>query len=218
MAHALTVSQSVPTSTNEQSQFKMIKAFFVHGFNVKDNGAGSMGKLLPYYADAGMATEMVSYGHFNLFEPRWENGAVAEDLNSRIGNAKSDGYKTIVVGHSNGCAITQIAALLGAPIDKCVFISAALDSNTEFPPNVGAVDVWHSRKDWVLRLAKLLPRHKWGDMGRIGATRYDRRVKNFDRSQNYESPSAWHSDIFKSPLLEYFAPVIMTESLLRLPK
>lgn len=194
----------------------MIKAFFVHGFNVKDNGAGTIGKLVPFFANAGIATEMITYGHFNLFEPRWENERVAKHLFNRIAAAIESGYKVIVVGHSNGCDIAHRAGKMGAPIDKAVFISAALNSDTKIAPSIDALDVWHSRKDWVLFLAKFLPFHRWGEMGRTGATRYDKRVKNFDRSQNYDAPSAWHSDIFASPLIEYFGPIILTESLLRL--
>lgn len=156
---------------------------FIHGFNVADNGASTVGRLVPHFAAIGCSTEVLSYGHFNLFEPRLKNASVAELLAARIHAATRP---VIVVAHSNGCAITHKAARMGAPISKAVFISAALNSDAEFPECIGAVDVWHSRKDWVLRLAKLLPFHNWGDMGRVGASRYDRRVKNFDRSQNFD--------------------------------
>jgi len=194
----------------------VIKAFFVHGFNVKDNGASTIGKMLPFFANANISTQMITYGHFNLFEPRWENKAVAQRLKDSIQEARDEGYKIIVIAHSNGCDITQRAAEQGAVIDKAVLISAAIDNNIEFAPSIKSVDVWHSRKDWVLFLAKFMPFNRWGEMGRTGATRYDKRVKNFDRSQNYDAPSSWHSDLFASPLIEYFGPIILTESLLRL--
>jgi len=184
---------------------------FIHGFNVSDNGASTVGHLVPHFAALGCSTEILSYGHFNIFEPRLKNRKIAEELTVKV---RAASRPVIVVAHSNGCAITHMCE---APIDKAVFISAALNSDAEFPPNIGAVDVWHSRKDWVLRLAKLLPLHKWGDMGRVGATRYDRRVKNFDRSQNFDHPSAWHSDVFKAPLVDYFGPIIAKEALCRLP-
>lgn len=185
---------------------------FIHGFNVRDNGANTVGRLVPFFATLGCSTEMIAYGHFNLLEPRWENHQVAELLADRI-NAAS--RPVIVVAHSNGCAITHKC---NATIDKAVYINPALDRDAQFPASILAADVWHSRGDMAVWLSRLLPFNAWGDMGAVGAARHDRRVKNFDKAQNYELSSTKHSDVFKSPLVEYFGPIIAKEALCRLER
>lgn len=187
---------------------------FVHGFNVYDSGAGTVGRLRPYFEQRGCTTEMLSYGHFNLFAPRWKNRSVAEKLAERVRDIKSIGMTCIVVGHSNGAAITHLAGEeFQAPIDKAIYINPALDRAVRFPDSFKAFDVWHNPRDNVVKLSRLLPFHPWGDMGATGYTRFDYRGKNYNMLTNFDLPSSKHSSIFHDPAIKVFGPIIADRGL-----
>lgn len=188
---------------------------FLHGFNIRDAGAETVAKLIPFFANAGCSTEILAYGHFNLFMPRWKNQDVAKTLHRLVTSLKLRDYRVIVVGHSNGCTITHIAGeQLQTPIDKAVYIGAALDRGVKFPNSFGAFDVWHNPKDWVVKLSRLLPFHRWGDMGATGFTRFDYRGHNYNMLTNYEVSSGKHHSAFSDEKLAVFGPSIVEKALL----
>jgi pimeloyl-ACP methyl ester carboxylesterase len=191
-----------------------VHAILVHGFNVYDSGAGTVGKLCPYFRRAGISAEVLDYGHFNLFAPRWRNKGVAERLNERVLDLKSIGYQVIVVGHSNGCAITHCAGdQFQAPIDRVVYINPALERHVRFPDSFGSFEVWHNPHDRVVSWARLLPFHPWGDMGKTGFTRFDYRGKNRNIVNFLSGRGGAHSKVFSDDALETIAPAIVAESM-----
>lgn len=185
----------------------------IHGFNVSDAGAGSVGKLAPYFQIQDCSTEVFDYGHFGLFAPRWRNKGVAQRLDERIRDVTSIGYRCVVVGHSNGAAVTHLCQ---APIDRAVYVNPALDRYVRFPDNLCSYDVWHNPHDRLVSLARLIPFHPWGDMGRTGFTRYDSRGRNhnminFVRTRRHSDNA--HSKPFSDEAIKTLGPAIVAQAL-----
>lgn len=176
----------------------MKTAHFVHGFNVSDSGANTTDRLVPFFSAAGYNVHEHDYGWFGLLQVRFLNGRVAKRV------AKSVRPGDIGVGHSNGCAILARAAAL-VPFDGLVLVNPALDKDTEFPASLRWIHVYHSNGDAAVSLARFLPMHQWGDMGRVGYCGDDGRVLNFDHSPD------GHSDIFKHGRVAEWGPKIVQE-------
>lgn len=182
------------------------RVILLHGFNVFDKGAGTVGRLAPYFERAGYRVKQPSYGWVFLLGVRYANSKIASMLAGLIEPGD------IIVGHSNGCAIAAEVLDLGAPVSQLVLINPALDSDHVFPitDDLRAVHVWHSPSDSPVWWAKWLPGHAWGDMGAVGYNgRRDPRVINYDKETKFEPSSRKHSDVFEPGLLEFFAPKIV---------
>ena len=54
--------------------------YLVHGFNVKDAGAGTVDRLVPHLTHAGFKCIELDYGYFNLLRVRLCNKAVARTI------------------------------------------------------------------------------------------------------------------------------------------
>lgn len=192
-------------------------AILVHGFNVWDGGRATVGKLRPFFAEMGIPYIMVNYGHFGLLETRFKNRKVAEKVAACVSSAKTSGRKVIVCGHSNGCAITHLAASeFGAVIDLAVYINPALKANILFPENIKRCQVWHSPSDSPVKWAKFLPASNarpWGEMGATGYTGHDRRVQNYDKERCFPVSSKEHSDIFSPEKLGFFGSFVAVNAM-----
>jgi len=191
-------------------------AILIHGFNVWDPRL-SVGKLQPFVSAEGIPSIMLNYGHFGLIDTRFKNDKVAKRLAEVVNNARKDGREVVVVGHSNGCAITHRAAeKYGAKIKRAVYLNPALKANLDPPREISEVHVWHSPDDWPVKLAKLLPAvnaRPWGSMGAKGYTGASARVLNFNKQYGFAVSSSSHSDVFDDENLAYFGPLITRTSL-----
>jgi pimeloyl-ACP methyl ester carboxylesterase len=189
------------------------QVLLIHGFNVSDKGVGSVGELRGYLASEGFPYHILKYGLFRLWKTRTQNDNVAEQVAAFVKNAKAP---VILIGHSNGCTISHLAVkYYGAEPLHCVFINPALavDTKLEGPCSY---DVWHSPSDRPVKWARFLPDSKWrpwGAMGAYGANLTDYNEKadivNYNKETNFEHSSKEHSDVFKTPLLSYFGPLIV---------
>lgn len=181
------------------------RVILLHGFNVRDEGIATVGRLAPYFEAAGFRVKRPRYGWtFLLFGVRYMNPRAAR----MIADMAEPG--DVVVGHSNGCAIAVGAAEQGAPFSQLVLINPALDSDHKFPSQLERIHVWHSPSDAPVRWAKWLPWHTWGDMGAVGYRGpFDPRVTCYNKQNGFPVSSSGHSDIFASGKLEYFAPLIV---------
>lgn len=180
------------------------RVILLHGFNVRDEGERTVGKLAPYFEAAGFAVKRPRYGWLGLLGVRALNGKFAR----LIADLSEPG--DILVGHSNGCAIGVEAADLGATFTQLVLINPALDSDRRFPAQIERVHVWHSPSDGPVFAAKFLPWHAWGDMGAVGYRGiYDPRVTSYNKENGYPVSSSEHSDVFAPGKLEFFAPLIV---------
>jgi len=191
-----------------------ILVILVHGFNVWDWGRSTVGKLRPFYAAYRIPYIMVDYGHFGVGETYWKNKKIAKKLSIACTNAKLSGYKIILVGHSNGCAIIhQAAEQFKAEIEKAVYINPALDKDADPALSMGSLDVWHSPSDKPVKWSRKLPFHPWGEMGSTGYIGESPKVRNYNKEEDHAVSSKEHSDVFSIELLPYFAPLIIGQSL-----
>lgn len=141
----------------------MTTVYLVHGFNVTDQGEDTTGTLQQHFEHAGFRVRQLTYGWVFRLRARLCNPAIAKTLASTL---EPD---SIIVGHSNGCAIIYMAALAGARFRHATLINPALDSKLAIP-DVGSVDVWYSPSDKWTGLAKYIPFSIWGSQGRTGYT------------------------------------------------
>ena len=187
--------------------------FLLHGFNVKDRGHDTTSRIVPFLKKVVDSGDIInqSYGYFNLWDVLWKNKKVAKKLTRRV-EAFNHGSKVMAVGHSNGCAIINAAAKMGAHFDTVLLINPALNVNTKFPPTIGKIIVLHTKHDKAVRAARffdaipfvewLVP-DSWGAMGAKGATRRDRRVININTKVD------GHSSIFSKSNLSKFGPMVV---------
>ena len=175
----------------------MTTVHLVHGFNVQDNGRRSTDRLAPYFNSQGFETRQHDYGWKFLLGVRFANPRVAREIAATVQPGD------IGCGHSNGCLILALAADLGAPFAGLVFINPALEPAREIAPQVKWAHVYHNRGDAPVEAAQLLDflpwnwgrRHPWGEMGNVGYTGADARVRNFDCGRQ-QPPLSGHSAMF----------------------
>ncbi len=185
-------------------------AILVHGFNVKDSGAETIDTLKPYLKDAGYEIVEFDYNWTGVLRVRLCNGNLAKALAS-ISHSYSG--KIIAFGHSNGCAIINEAAHLGARFYRVVYISPALDKNTRLAPHIDRACVWYSSTDYVVKLSRWLIGHSWGEMGATGYIGPDRRHFNYNKRTMCSAVcSSGHSDIFEFRKIKIFGPKIIEEA------
>lgn len=195
-------------------ELRKTHVILIPGFNVRDGGEASVGKMAPYFKLEGCTTEIFDYGYFNLFAPRWRNKMVAERLAERIADINATEYDCVVLAHSNGATITHIAGnKFGAKIDRVVYINPALDNWVSFPESFASYDVWHNPHDRVVSLARFIPFHLWGDMGRWGSTRYDKRGRNWNMINYIMGRINPHSRSFSDEISMIIAPIIVQTTL-----
>lgn len=181
-------------------------AYLIHGFNVKDKGASTIAKLVPYFMGAGFRVVPLSYLYTNLLRVRLCNRGLAYMLAS-MADAGS-----VAIGHSNGCAIIHLAAQFGAPFRDVVYINPALNKTAPLAKDVLSAHVWYSPSDKPVRFARFIPKHIWGEMGRTGYIGNDPRYHNYDKENDYlkdEFSSSEHSDVFEDTKLDFFGPRIV---------
>ncbi len=188
------------------------KAWFVHGFNVRDYGRGTVDKLHPHFRAEGFDPEEFDYGWIGLLGVRFWNGMLARQLTT-LAEHESSIFDPlpIGIGHSNGCALLHLASHMGAPFRRLIYINPALDKDATPGKNVDRVDIWHSPSDVPVQLAKWIPGHAWGEMGATGYVGDDPRMRNHNKQSGFRLSSRSHSDVFSEPLLGYFGPKIATE-------
>lgn len=162
------------------------KCFILHGFNIKDGGEKTTDKLVALVREMGYEPIQFDYGWLGLLGARIFSDNIAHLLT----NLSSNG--DIAIGHSNGCNIINKAIRYGAQFERLLYVSPALDNNTELGAQVLECTVLHTKRDWVVQLASILPWHPWGNMGRVGYRGEDNRYKNIDCT-NW---AAGHSDYF----------------------
>ncbi len=192
------------------------QVLLIHGFNVWDGGRKSIGELRGYFAAANIPYHILKYGHFGLRDTRTKNDNVARQVTNFIKNSNEP---VIVIGHSNGCAITHLAMdLYGAQPAHCVYINPAL-KRALIHHKCPSYDVWHSPSDKPVKWAKWLPNQRfrpWGIMGAFGADApHHTDVINYNKETDFDVSSETHSDVFSTEKLSYFGPLIVSTALTR---
>jgi pimeloyl-ACP methyl ester carboxylesterase len=183
-------------------------ALLVHGFNVRDRGVGTIGRLRPFFIARGWDTILFQMGWMGIFQVYSQNERHAKRLAAAARNAKLLGQDVIAIGHSNGCAVIHLATTkYKAPIDSVTYINPALDNTLVPSEQVKRVTVWHSPSDSLVKLSRFMPRSMWGSMGATGYIGDDSRVININKQTSVVTSSE-HSDFARGEKLAYFGKVI----------
>lgn len=192
----------------------MARVHLIHGFNVRDGGEGSIGKLRPFFEDKGYEVILHDYGWVFLFLLRFKSKIAIE----RISIAVEDG--DILVGHSHGCLICWGITQKGVKPGAVVCIQPSMRRDTLWPHDVPVLCLYNKR-DWIVALGRMWgrftsvlrpwrDRHGWGSAGRHGFTSKQKLVLSIESCQDWGSFSAcWHSGIFKKPPILFWAQRIV---------
>ena len=172
-----------------------MKIVELHGFNVKDKGVGSIGRLrkplLKAFPDAQYDADNADYGRDLLLRANYLYWI--GDTIDRITNTLKDA--DLVICHSNGANYCMKALRKYCNKDiKIVFMSPALNRSHAFNESFKECLVMHSEDDRVVSLAKYIPFSSWGDMGKVGAYTDDYRVKNMSHKGIIKHHSDWFID------------------------
>lgn len=171
----------------------------VHGFNVRDKGAGTTDKLRPYFEALRYRVKEHDFGFRFLLGVRFGNGKRAQTLSQSIRPGD------ILVGHSDGCnLITQALKIRDCQSGyderfRCIFFNPALNRNATQARTVERVLVFHTYTDRIVWLSRCLLFHPWGQMGRLG---YRGSQSWIYLNVGYESIGLFglkHSGVFKYP-------------------
>lgn len=181
-----------------------MRIVLVHGFNVFDNGAGSIDKLRPYLEEAGheVDTDSADYGWHGLLQVRvpWLRKGLIGRLRSAFHDAD------VIITHSNGANYaTQALGTMAyydhdqetmtLPRDKVVIhISPALNQKAKIPACIKTMWVMHTQRDLWVKLGQLLIGHMWGAMGAYGYHGPDKRGRSIDCTRFIPQHSEWFKD------------------------
>lgn len=195
-------SKTPPTCRNMKPK-KISRVILVHGFNVKDGGAGTTGRLAKKF-EAMDDVEVV------VFAPGWRGLIGVRVSNKRRAQQLAELIRPddLLIGHSDGCNLIDLAchelSSLGDESVNCVYFNPALDRDTALSRIVRKCLVFHTLSDRVVWISRFLLLHPWGQMGRKGykAKRkelHDPRYRN-RAFEDMGHHGLKHSGVFASPI------------------
>lgn len=169
-----------------------MRIVLIHGFNVRDGGAGTVDKLVPFLEEAGHEVDKdeADYGWFGLWAVRFRKASAVRRI------AKALEHADAVISHSNGSNYEHKAlkALNGRGCYRVIRLSPALNRTTGAAKNVGRCYVYHTLSDVWTWLSGWLPWHPWGRQGWRGYLGRDDRIVNRDFSDTIRGHSGWFDD------------------------
>ncbi len=185
----------------------------VHGL-ATDTLTDSIGRLGALFEEAGFSVAApYRYGEQHVWGVRGSRAAVGNGLLSMLQVAADySGRPVIPVGHSRGCLAIHDAAvaqsILARPVfTHAVYLSPAMDRDTEPAAGMERIDVHHTRSDWAVLWARFLPLHPFGDMGRRGYSGRSPVMQNFNATGRVAGHSGW----WEQSGLEYCADVMIPQ-------
>lgn len=178
----------------------------IHGYNVTDNGAGSVDRFGPYLEQCGHKywSELADYGWQGLLSTRF--GSI-ERTARRLALLldEIDLKDVVLLAHSNGLAVAHEAVYYTNRVDTIIAFNGALDPDARFSCLVSQVINFYCPADKVLKYgASLRPWHKWGRAGQVGLISRDPRITNIRMDDVHG-----HSDVFQaSDLCAKYAGIV----------
>lgn len=176
-----------------------MKVVVIHGFRIWDGGKATTGQLVPFIKGEGwdVDEDETTYGYWSIWKIVFFNGTARADVLYRIARAIEEA--DLIIGHSNGAnfGMQALDALPSKFTESkvVVWISGALNRNTDIPAAVKGLLVLHTPYDVWVRLASYIPFNRWGRMGAWGYSGDDRRVTN-KKDKAIKKHSAWFTDRF----------------------
>jgi hypothetical protein len=146
-------------------------------------------------------------GYILMLSAHWLNRRAA----TRLAAVLQPG--DIVIAHSNGCHIADLAMRKWPDIEstcRLVALSPALDKDYAFSVGWETVDVFYNPGDRLSWLARHIPCHPWGAM--MGAGIMGRRLRMLPQERNHNIPefvgrnlNYEHNLYLQPPIVEAFA-------------
>jgi len=168
-----------------------MKAVLVHGFNVRDGGANTVDKFASELRELGWSVDLddARYGYWSLWAIYF---GFKRNVVRRLMKAFRDA--DLIITHSNGASFANKALNEMVPrIDGkrlLVHFSPALNRKTDIPYSIDYQWVFHTRRDWTVRLSSYLPCLPWGRMGSHGYKGKGPN-KNMDNTPTMSKHSNW---------------------------
>jgi len=180
-----------------------MKIVLVHGFNIRDGGAKTVDRLVPFIRNEAWQVDVDEgdYGFFNI----WMIRMVKSYFRSRVLYRLAKAFETadVIITHSNGANFTnQALDMLGPEHNNkkiVVHISPALNAKTEPPAAVKAQLVLYTRYDGWVKLSSYIPFHPWGRMGAVGFKGRSNKVRSIEKRE-VKQHSAWFEPRFAFPV------------------
>lgn len=140
------------------------RIILIHGWNVRDGGASTVGRLAGPLRELGHEVEAYGYGWAIAYRTtRRRSERFAEILAPQLRPGD------VLVAHSNGARIAyQASWRVCHPLGPMVWLHPALDRWRVPGGHVPRLLVYHSGRDFATRLARLVPMSPWGSMGTHG--------------------------------------------------
>ncbi len=144
----------------------------IHGFKLRDGGASTTDRLVPFILEAGdvVDSDEADYGYWSLWKIIAFKGRARKDVLKRIAAAveKAD----VVIGHSNGVnfGLQALNALPKKYKDTkiAIWISGAVACRAEVPEAVKAQLVLYTPHDKWVKMSSYIPFNRWGRQGARG--------------------------------------------------
>jgi hypothetical protein len=170
------------------------RVILVFGFNVRDSGNGTTGRLVASFEKQGYDVIRTKFGWRGLLGVRFGNRDRANKLASMVQSGD------ILVGHSDGCnLITMAMRLLSSKRVESIFFNPALDRDTVIPVSISRTLVFHTRSDDVVWWSRWIPWHNWGAAGRDGLCVNARASITNISYESLGMPDLGHSGVFHRP-------------------
>lgn len=177
----------------------------IHGIHTQ--GESPVQGLIPYLHAAGFDVRYPDYGWIAGLETRLANPIICGSLMPYIG------AEDIVIGHSNGCAISYDLLQRGVKVKGAIFINAALEQSIK--PLAPWTDIYFNPGDEVTEVARIgakigITDLTWGEMGHAGYNGNDPSITNCNCGSTPGMPViSGHSDFFTPAKLAAWAPFLI---------
>lgn len=162
-------------------------AIIVHGLFTKDVTDSPLDSLTPLLKSLGFDVHHFRYG-FSGINKTLENKKTSEGLTWILNSISTTSYtQVLLIGHSNGCAIIDIAVRRSDSHLRpfIIFLSPLVRRKTSLSKYVDRLDICYNPRDivsYITRPLALLPdflvRSNWGDMATKGSAGYYSNVFN----------------------------------------
>jgi len=199
-----------------------IKITEIHGFNVSDKGAGTVGvftlalkaELEKRGFEVVIDADGGDYGRHLLLRANYFYwfGDTIERIASSLKPDPEFDYQ-YMVAHSNGCNYGMKALKkINNPDIGLIFLSAALNKDFKFKPAFKWLANFHTFKDKTVGVSRLMPLSSWGNSGQVGFIYTSDTVSNFNFTNNTTLHSDWSKDhSIQKPVMK--AADIITEDI-----
>lgn len=185
-----------------------MRIHLIHGFNVSDGGAGTVGNLQATYEGMGHTVIRHNLGMIGLFSLDSQNAKAVAHLLQHVSPGD------VLVGHSNGVLICWLMIQQGYRPEAVICFQPSIRRDTKWPAGVPVLCIYNPF-DWVVQLGRWWGRltkrgrlapNGWGAAGRYGFTAVNHCVTNWNTSAAYwDFPTRGHSAVLRMPAAAYWA-------------